>query len=236
MGYFSDYYLEEFTEDLVKRFLILLNVEKIHGSQKYLLIVVQDLVTDKIVKLVDTHGMKYDLCKHSDDWAKLNKGDIISLKCCFHKSEHCANVLRIKSNYTLENSFDYIKELHIACDSIIHGNQNREHLINILETDLEYLGKKLSGKYGFILFYLENSELLEYQKSDFKKKYQFRIELESKYCYADIMPFISISQKWVGRAYSGFVLLRFAYKNDRLRVKVYDFFNKDNSFAESLPF
>ena len=36
MGYFSDYYLEEFTTDLVKRFLILLNEEKIHENQKYL--------------------------------------------------------------------------------------------------------------------------------------------------------------------------------------------------------
>ena len=64
MGYFSDYYLEEFTTDLVKRFLILLNEEKVYENQKYLIIVAQDLVTDKIVKLVDTHGIKYDLCKY----------------------------------------------------------------------------------------------------------------------------------------------------------------------------
>ena len=217
MGYFSDYYLEEFTEDLVKRFLILLNVEKIHENQKYLLIVAQDLVTDKIVKLVDTHGIKYDLCKHSDDWAKLNKGDIISLKCCFHKSEHCANVLRIKSDYTLEDSLDFNSELN----EVFETKSNSK--IKIFNTDLEFLGKKLAGKYGFTTYYLAGCELVEYRTASNKIKYQFCFDCFSKKYYADVLPYVADVQKRIGEKHYGYVLLQFAYKNERLRVKVYDF-------------
>lgn len=220
MGYFSDYYLEEFTTDLVKQFLILLNEEKIHENQKYLLIVAQDLVTDKIVKLVDTHGIKYDLCKHSDDWAKLNKGDIISLKCCFHKSEHCVNVLRIKSNYTLEDSLDFNSELNEVFD-IFDTKSNSK--IKIFNTDLEFLAKKLAGKYGFITYYLNGCELVEYRTTSNKIKYQFCIDCFSKKYYADVLPYVADVQKRIGEKHYGYVLLQFAYKNERLRVKVYDF-------------
>lgn len=224
MGYFSDYYLEEFTEDLVKRFLILLNEEKIHGGQKYLLIVAQDLVTDKIVKLVDTHGVKYDLCKYTNDLARLNKGDIISLKCCFHKSENCANVLRIKSNYTLEDSLDFNSELNELFD-IFETKSNSK--IKIFNTDLEFLGKKLEQKYGFITYQLKGSELVEYRTASNKIKYQFCIEFFSKKYYADILPYVADIKKRIGKKHHGYVLLQFAYKNERLRVKVYDFLVED---------
>ena len=235
MGYFSDYYLEEFTIDLVKRFLILLNEEKIHGNQKYLLIVAQVLVTDKIVKLIDTHGIKYDLCKYSDDWAKLNKGDIISLKCCFNKSEHCANVLRIKSNYTLEDSLDFNSELNKAFDTF-GGKSNSK--IKIFKTDLEFLGKKLEGKYGFITYHLKDSELVEYRATSDKIKYQFCIALFSKAYYADILSYVADIEKQIGKKHQGYVLLQFAYRNERLRVKVYDFLSGDSfGFSEdALPF
>ena len=111
MSYYSEYYLEEFQNDAIKKLTIILNRVETHSKQKYLLIVVKDLNTNKIVKLIDTHGAKHDLCKYSDDWAKLNKGDVISVKCEFYKSQQCANVLRIKSNYTLIESIDLHKEL-----------------------------------------------------------------------------------------------------------------------------
>ena len=111
MSYFSEFYLEEFENDKEKKLAIILNKVEFHSKQKYLLIIAKDLETDKIVKLIDTHGAKYDLCKHSNDWATLNKGDVISIKCEFYKSQHCVNVLRIKSNYTLIGSIDLYKEL-----------------------------------------------------------------------------------------------------------------------------
>ena len=235
MGYFSDYYLKEFTGDLVKRFLILLNEEKIRGGQKYLLIIAQDLVTDKIVKLVDTHGIKYDLCKYTSDLEKLNKGDIISLKCCFHKSENCANVLRIKSNYTLEDSLDFNSELKEVFN-IFENKSNCK--IKIFDTDLEFLGKKLEGKYGFITYYIKDSELVEYRTAFNKTKYQFCIEFSSKKYYADILPCVADIKKRIGKSHHGYVLLQFAYKNERLRVKVYDYLVEDyfEFLDDNLPF
>jgi hypothetical protein len=237
MGYYSEYYLEEFTEYIVKKFVILLNRVEEKDKQKYLLIIAQDLVTDKIFKLVDTHGEQYDLCKYDENWANLQKGDIISVKCCFHKSKFCENVVRIKSNYQFVDRINYEKELRMGCDSISYNDPERKSIIKIFETDLEYLGKKLNGKHGFILYYLKNSEVIEYKKWNSPKiKYQFKIELESRNCYADITPFVPEYKEFLNQEYSGFVLLQFVFKNERLRLKVHDFSKKGFADLDDLPF
>ena len=92
MSYRSEYFLEEFENDEIKKLIIILNRIEIHNKKKYLLIVAKDLGANKIVKLIDTHGSKHNLCKYSDDWALLNKGDVISVKEKSAKSELFASV------------------------------------------------------------------------------------------------------------------------------------------------
>lgn len=241
MGYFSEYYLEEFTEDFVKKFVILLNRVEEKDKQKYLLIIAQDLVTDKIVKLVDTHGEKRDLCKYNEEWAKLQKGDVILVKCCFHNSKMCSNVVRIKSKYELVDRLNYKKELKNACEYRSFNDKKRKSTLKIYETDLEFLGKKLAGKHGFIMYYLKCSEFFEYKKPNTDKmKYQFKFELETKRnCYADVVPFVVEHGKFNGKIYTGFVLVQFVFKNERLRLKVHDF--SEDGFSswgidDDLPF
>ena len=236
MSYRSEYYLEEFENDKIKKLIIILNRIELHNNQKYLLIVAKDLDTDKFVRLIDTHGSKYDLCKYSDDWALLNKGDVISVKCEFYKSQNCVNVLRIKSNYILIESIDLHERLKAASLSLLE--ENTPYSLMTLYPDLENLGKLCPNKYSFILYYLQNKEVLEYKKKDSTKvKYQFSIKCHhKKFCYADIESCIPNISNQVGRAYNGFVLLQFAYKNDRLRAKVYDLLGDDSNFGEYVPF
>lgn len=262
MSYYSEYYLEEFENDVVKKLTIILNKIEIHSKQKYLLIVAKDLETDKIVKLIDAHGAKHDLCKYSDDWAKLNTGDVISVKCEFYNSQYCVNVLRIKSNYTLIESIDLIEELkaieetllkedELSLDStdcyfdldFLRKEQKKEKFDCFSMTyrpDLYFLSKKFSGKYGFMLYYLTESELIEYKKNDSSKvKYQFELGYYRLPCYADIEFSWSDIENYIGQYYTGFVLLQFTYKNDRLRAKVYNLFGNDRCFKtedENDPF
>lgn len=268
MSYYSEYYLKEFENDVVKKLTIILNKIEIHSKQKYLLIVAKDLETDKIVKLIDAHGAKYDLCKYSDDWAKLNKGDVISVKCEFYNSRYCVNVLRIKSNYALIESIDLHKELKEIEDSLPEKDElilnfAKKRYSNIKEIysdilikqqakeksdyfamkhqpDLYFLSKKFSGKYGFVLYYIQDKELIKYKtKNSNKIKYQFSISLNyycDHICFADVNVYESDIQERVGQSYTGFVLLQFAYKNDRLRAKVYDLLSDNSWVEENLPF
>ena len=227
MSYFTDYYMEKFEYSESKAFVILLRRVEIHDKQKYLLIVAQELVSHKIVKLVDTFGAKYDLCKYSLEWVQLKKGDIISVECAFHQSAVCANVLRIKSNYILLGSVEYYTEI----------KNTQSSFIKVFETDLEYLGKKLEGKHGFILYRLMDSPLNLYTKAGSNKsKYQFLIRCQLRSYYADIVSNVPEIDKRNGNFYSGFCLLQFAYKNGHLRAKVYDFLNEDEAFYVFEPF
>ena len=228
MSYYSEYYLEEFQNDAIKQLTIILNRVETHSKQKYLLIVAKDLNTNKIIKLIDTHGAKHDLCKYSDDWAKLNKGDVISVKCEFYKSQQCANVLRIKSNYTLIETIDLHKELK---------KTEKKCFLRTYNPDLYFLSKKFSGKYGFLLFHLNGRELIEYKRKDSDKvKYQFKIgQFRNAPCYADIECFTPNIKERIGQFYTGFVLLQIAYKNDRIRAKVYELLGDENCFKNITP-
>ena len=236
MSYRSEYFLEEFENDEIKKLIIILNRIEIHNKKKYLLIVAKDLGANKIVKLIDTHGSKHNLCKYSDDWALLNKGDVISVKCEFYKSQNCVNVLRIKSNYILSESIDLHESLKATSLSLLE--ENTVHSLMTLYPDLGNIGKKHPNKYGFILYYFKNEKLIEYKKKDSTKiKYQFSIKCHhGKFCYADIVSYIPNISNYVGQAYTGFVLLQFAYINDRVRAKVYDLLGDDSNFREYVPF
>ena len=236
MSYRSEYYLEEFENDEIKKLIIILNRIEIHNKKKYLLIVAKDLGTNKIVKLIDTHGSKHNLCKYCDDWALLNKGDVISVKCEFYKSQNCVNVLRIKSNYVLSESIDLHESLKATALSLLE--ENTTHSLMTLYPDLENIGKKHPNKYGFILYYFKNEKLIEYKKKDSTKiKYQFPILCHhGNFCYADIVSYIPNISNYVGQAYTGFVLLQFAYINNRVRAKVYDLLGDDSNFGEYVPF
>ena len=109
----------------------------------------------------------------------------------------------------------------------VNGTCNVEELF-------EFLGKKLKGKYGYILYYMPEGKLLKYQKADSNKiKYQLPINCrKQKFCYADIECFVSNIEQYVGKTYSGFILLQFAYKNNRLRAKVYDLLSGENRFMD----
>ena len=144
MSYRSEYYLKEFENNEIKKLIIILNRIEIHNKKKYLLIVAKDLGTNKIVKLIDTHGSKHNLCKYSDDWALLNKGDVISVKCEFYKSQNCVNVLRIKSNYILSESIDLHESLKATSLSLLE--ENTTHSLMTLYPDLENIGKKHPNK------------------------------------------------------------------------------------------
>ena len=236
MSYRSEYFLEEFENDEIKKLIIILNRIEIHNKKKYLLIVAKDLGTNKIVKLIDTHGSKHNLCKYSDDWALLNKGDVISVKCEFYKSQNCVNVLRIKSNYVLSESIDLHESLKATSLSLLE--ETTVHSLMTLYPDLENIGKKHPNKYGFILYYFKNEKLIEYKKKDSTKiKYQFPILCHhGNFCYADIVSYIPNISNYVGQAYTGFVLLQFAYINDRVRAKVYDLLGDNSNFREYVPF
>lgn len=232
MSYRSEYFLEEFENDEIKKLIIILNRIEIHNKKKYLLIVAKDLGANKIVKLIDTHGSKHNLCKYSDDWALLNKGDVISVKCEFYKSQNCVNVLRIKSNYILSESIDLHESLKATALSLLE--ENTTHSLMTLYPDLENIGKKHPRKYGFILYYFNNKKLIEYKKKDSTKiKYQFSFFCHhGNFCYADIVSYIPNISNYVGHAYTGFVLLQFAYINNRVRAKVYDLLGDDSNFGE----
>ena len=185
MGYFSDFYLESFSTQVTKEFVMLLNQIQIHNKEKYLLIVAQDMETCKITRLIDFHGKKYDLYKYQEKWANLNKGDVIKVDCIFHESINSVNVLRVVSDYELIISYDYYNkikektELGGELDLRKNDEQFNESNISYLlpkKTDLEYLSKKLRGRYGFALYQLENTKLIQYTTKSKTIKYQFVVK------------------------------------------------------------
>ncbi len=247
MGYFSDYYVERFENEETMTFVILLNQIKVHNKQRYLLIVAQDMATLKIVRLIDFHGKIYDLYKYQEKWANLEKGDIIRLKCVFHESVNCINVLRVTSDFELIGSKNYYQEIKSNWElkeDVFEdtGKNNIKDVLQVFDTNLEYLGKKLKDKYGFVIYPLYDSELIEYQTKNKKIKYQFVVkDFSIKKCYADIVAYVKDINIRIGDLYTGFALIEFKFKNNRLRLKVYDFLNEDENFKEptvdfELPF
>lgn len=244
MGYFSDFYLESFSTQVTKEFVILLNQIQIHNKEKYLLIVAQDMETCKITRLIDFHGKKYDLYKYQEKWANLNKGDVIKVDCIFHESINSVNVLRVVSDYELIISYDYYNkikektELGGELDLRKNDEQFNESNISYLlpkKTDLEYLSKKLRGRYGFALYQLEDTKLIQYTTKNKTIKYQFVVKgAGNLISYADIVSYVKDIDIRIGDLYTGFALIEFKFQNGRLRLKVHDFLNEDENFKEPM--
>lgn len=232
MGYFSDFYLDNFSSDVLRKFVILTNQIQIHNKQRYLLIVAQDLVTHKVVRFVDTHGLKYDLYKYSDEWAKLKKGDIVKVRCAFYESKKYVNVLRVICDYQWVGSIDFYESLREIWKNSKYNLKNTDLAIQVNYTDVEYIGKKLNGRYGFMLYPLKNEQLIKYAAKDKKTKYQFTFISRGKIYYADIVPYVPNIEIRIDDFYHGIVLLQFAFKDGRLRLKVYDFLNDGENFSE----
>lgn len=223
---------DEKLEDFTSEYIILLNNVEIHNKQKYLLIVGQDLKTKSIFKLIDTHGMNFELYKYCDNWAQIQKGDVIRLKCVHYDSNICNNVLRVRSNYELVKSVNYYEEI-IKTDSIEYVfSEQEEHILEIYDFKYMKFDKKSYSKYSFELLRLENIELIKYLNNENKIKYQLDIPMDFSNFYADIILTDSSVENRVGHYYSGFVLMQFAVKNNRIRAKIYDFLNEDNSFKK----
>ena len=223
---------DEKLEDFTSEYIILLNNVEIHNKQKYLLIVGQDLKTKSIFKLIDTHGMNFELYKYCDNWAQIQKGDVIRLKCVHYDSNICNNVLRVRSNYELVKSVNYYEEI-IKTDSIEYVfSEQEEHILEIYDFKYMKFDKKSYSKYSFELLRLENIELIKYLNNENKIKYQLDIPMDFSNFYADIILTDSSVDNRVGHYYSGFVLMQFAVKNNRIRAKIYDFLNEDNSFKK----
>ena len=232
-SYWSNFYVEDFPENVFKKFVILFNQQTIFNQQKYLFIVAQDVETFKIVRLVDFHGKNHDLLKYDDNWAKLKKGDIIKVACAFRESKNCVNVLCIKSQYELVETIDYYQTIKQASKAERQTAEKANEILQPVDTDLLYLAKKTGGRYGFALCILKDVLLQDYKTKTQKIKFQMTI-LDSKKntCYADIVAYVPDIQARIGDLYSGFALLQFAYKNNRLRISVYDFLNEDQNFKE----
>lgn len=242
MSYFSDFYVESFASDVLGKFVILLNQIQIHNKEKYLLIVAQDVNTLKIVRLIDFHGKMYDLYKYNENWAQLKKGDVIKVRCKFHESVNCVNVLRVISDYQLIENLNYYSKIRekweLFNDLLSESdsdfiNENSASILMPKKTDLAYLAKKLKGRYGFVLYPLYDSKLVHYQTKKNVIKYQFEVTGCYNYiCYADILSYVKDIDYRIGDLYTGFVLMEFKYHNTRLRLKVYDFLNEDDCFKE----
>ena len=223
---------DEKLEDFTSEYIILLNNIEIHNKQKYLLIVGQNLKTKSIFKFIDTHGMNFELYKYCDNWAQIQKGDVIRVKCVHYDSNICNNVLRVKSNFELVKSVDYYNEIK-KTDSIEYVfTESRERVLEISEFDVSKLDVKHKGKYVFGLFAIENVELNKYVNNENKLKYQLNIPMDFSNFYADIVLTNSSLENRVGHYYSGFALMQFAIKNNRIRAKIYDFLNEDESFKK----
>ena len=223
---------DEKLEDFTSEYIILLNNVEIHNKQKYLLIVGQDLKTKSIFKLIDTHGMNFELYKYCDNWAQIQKGDVIRVKCVHYDSNICNNVLRVRSNYELVKSVNYYEEI-IKTDSIEYVfSEQEEHILEIYDFKYMKFDKKSYSKYSFELLRLENIELIKYLNNENKIKYQLDIPMDFSNFYADIILTDSSVENRVGHYYSGFVLMQFAVKNNRIMAKIYDFLNEDNSFKK----
>ncbi len=237
MGYFSNFYVESFPRDVPRKFVILFKQIQIHNKHKYLLIVAQDIATFKIVRLIDFHGKAYDLYKYQEDWAKLKKGDIIKVRCTLHESKNFVNVLRVISDFELVDTLNYYDTIKENWKAMYDAPKPPKSILQPEYTDLEYIGKKIKGRYGFVLFSLKHAKLIDCKDKNNKTKYQFSVisEFGQRY-YADIVSYVPDIEIRIGDLYTGFVLLQFAYKDGRLRLKVCDFLNEDEAFEEYNPF
>lgn len=234
---YVDIYAEKVEGEFYSDYIVLLNIVEMHNKQKYLLVIGQDLRSKKVFKFIDTHGIAYELYKYCDKWSQIKKGDIIRMWCVHHDSEYSNNVLRVKSDVELVYSINYYEEvtrINAKYDGFIEGDDLISHnmWLDIINFNFSKFNKKHSNKYVFSLFNLDNVELVKYINADKKTKYQFNIPRNLYNFYADIVTVNLNYDNRVGHYYSGFVLMQFAVKNNRIRAKIYDFLNEDNSFKK----
>lgn len=225
---FEKFFMQPFDGDRKLRLTILLNRMETHEGKQYLLILGQDLETWQIVKLVDTHGLKYDLYKWNSDWAALIPGSIIEVTCAFHSSLLCANVLRVKSKYSVLRKLDYIQEIKKSwSDYVNHNEPALSDFAKIDSVDISFVANQLQGKRCFALYPMCGAKVVEYTTNR-KTKFQLRYNG----IFADILKNDSSVVERKDRFYNGFTLLEFMYKEGRFCLKVYDFLNEDSSFQD----
>ncbi len=170
---YSDYKDLVLLEDLggreVRNIAIMYIKSEYKNNVKYLLILGVDIFTQKMVRLVDTYGMKYGFCRDCEEYEDLRIKTVIKVPCKIYEGSFL-NTLRIIGKPLIIGKTDFRKLLlkleiiqNRACSffpysqidvpcflQVLHHNPDKEFYarVNISSTIKKHQGKKYQLKFS----------------------------------------------------------------------------------------
>lgn len=187
---------------------------------KYLLILGVDIFTQKLVRLVDTYGKQYGLCKYCDDFKNVRRKTVIKVPCKIC-DELFLNTLRIVGSITIIGETDFGKLLRKFYDTrpmafmfFPYSKIDVPCFMSILKNNP---GKEFYARVDI------SSTIRKHQG----KKYQIKFSLGEINRFADILDkkFLNNKLNLDGSFIKGIALAKGVLVNGSIRVYVVEIYN-----------
>ena len=190
------------------------------NNDKFLLILGVDIFTQKFVRLVDTYGKQYGLCKYCDDFKNVRRKTLIKVPCKMHDGPYL-NTLRIVGSITIIGETDFGKLLRkfyitqpMAFMFFPYSKIDVPCFMSILKNNP---GKEFYAR-------VEISSTIKKHQG---KKYQIKFSLGEINRFADILDekFLNNKHNLDGRFIKGIALAKGVLVNGSIRVYVVEIYN-----------
>lgn len=210
----SNFFFCENIEDGSRNIAIILNKKVKLQGKDYLEIVGLDIATCRIVKLVDSFGLKHNLCSFSQELYQHQKSSVLKVPCKLVDPSLSANTFRVVGNPQLLGKTNFIKLMR-KYESCAKINANYTVPTSFVYELANYVGEK-----EFYIQIAIKSLIKKHIRKDNSAKYQ--IKIESTFADIDFKNRYFSPADHENELYTGIGLLKIKKPKDNVIIKIVD--------------